>query len=74
VQIVNFGNSYVNLKMNIDFDRTSLQLTGLKKTVLTSPNVLDENSLENPTTVISEAHAFWAPSEHTFTILLFNSE
>jgi len=72
VQIVNFGSSSVNIKLNVDFDRTSFQLTGSKKTVLTSSNVLDENSLEIPTKVISEAYGFWPQSNHTFTILLFN--
>lgn len=70
IKIVNFGNSYVNLKMNIDFDRSSLQLTGLKKTVLTSPNVLDENSLENPTKVVPRSSGFQMSSdEHTYVML-----
>uniref|UniRef100_A0A7C9AJM5 non-reducing end alpha-L-arabinofuranosidase n=1 Tax=Opuntia streptacantha TaxID=393608 RepID=A0A7C9AJM5_OPUST len=70
IKIVNFGSSSVNIKLNVDFDRTSFQLTGSKKTVLTSSNVLDENSLENPTKVVPRWSGFQLSSDdHTYVTL-----
>jgi alpha-N-arabinofuranosidase len=45
---VNFGNSKVNLKVSIDGLGLSSQLSGSTKTVLTSSNLMDENSFANP--------------------------
>lgn len=58
IKIVNFGNNYVNLKISIKFDENSVQLTGSKKSVLTSANVMDENSFANPTKVSRDSSRF----------------
>jgi len=47
-QIVNFGNSKVNLKVSIDGLGLSSRLSGSTKTVFTSSNVMDENSFVDP--------------------------
>lgn len=70
IKIVNYGSSSVNLKISIDFDRTSFRLSGSSKTVLTSANVLDENSLDNPTKVVPHSSAFeLSSSDHTNVVL-----
>lgn len=51
IKIVNFGSDYVNLKISVvGLDPNSL--TASKKTILSSTNVMDENSLANPTKVV----------------------
>ncbi|CAK7340311.1 unnamed protein product [Dovyalis caffra] len=52
IKIVNFGNSKVNLKVSIDGLRLNSQLSGSTKTVLTSSNVMDENSFTYPNKVV----------------------
>ncbi|GAB4851809.1 aspartate-semialdehyde dehydrogenase-like protein [Ancistrocladus abbreviatus] len=53
IKIVNFGSDYVNLTISMGgLDPSSEQLKGLQKTVLTSGNVTDENSLDNPLKVV----------------------
>ncbi|KAJ6300731.1 hypothetical protein OIU76_021514 [Salix suchowensis] len=47
-QIVNFGNSKVNLKVSIDGLGLNSQLSESTKTVLTSSNLMDENSFTDP--------------------------
>ncbi|CAK7340313.1 unnamed protein product [Dovyalis caffra] len=51
-QIVNFGKSKVNLKLSIDGLGLKSQLSGSTQTVLTSSNVMDENSFTNPKKVV----------------------
>lgn len=52
MQAVNFGAKNVTLKITIDgFEENSIQLLGSAKTVLTSSNVMDENSFNEPTKV-----------------------
>ncbi|XP_014491305.1 alpha-L-arabinofuranosidase 1 isoform X2 [Vigna radiata var. radiata] len=53
IKVVNFGTSAVNLKISIDgLEPNSLQLSGSTKTVLTSGNVMDENSFSQPKKVV----------------------
>ncbi|KAJ6426070.1 hypothetical protein OIU84_026618 [Salix udensis] len=52
IKIVNFGNSKVNLKVSIDGLGLSSQLSESTKTVLTSSNLMDENSFSNPKKVV----------------------
>ncbi|GAB4843993.1 aspartate-semialdehyde dehydrogenase-like protein [Ancistrocladus abbreviatus] len=53
VKVVNFGSDYVNITISVEgLDPSSEQLNGFKKTVLTSANVTDGNSLDNPLKVI----------------------
>ncbi|KAL9232685.1 hypothetical protein vseg_007766 [Gypsophila vaccaria] len=58
VKIVNFGSSYIDLKLSLGLDKDSIQLNGSKRTVLSSANVMDENSLDNPTKVIPSSSRF----------------
>nr|GMD43060.1 alpha-L-arabinofuranosidase 1-like [Ipomoea batatas] len=52
IKAVNFGGKNVTLKFTIDgFEENSIQLLGSAKTVLTSSNVMDENSFNEPTKV-----------------------
>ncbi|KAK7377980.1 hypothetical protein VNO80_03416 [Phaseolus coccineus] len=49
IKVVNFGTSAVNLKISLEgLEPNSLQLSGSTKTVLTSGNVMDENSFSQP--------------------------
>ncbi|KAJ6300727.1 hypothetical protein OIU76_021510 [Salix suchowensis] len=51
-QIVNFGNSKVNLIVSIDGLGLNSQLSVSAKTVLTSSNIMDENSFTDPKKVV----------------------
>ncbi|CAM8965161.1 unnamed protein product [Rhodiola kirilowii] len=49
IKVVNFGSSVISLKVSVGgLDSNSVQLSGLTKTELTSSNVMDENSLDQP--------------------------
>ncbi|KAL9331410.1 hypothetical protein ACSQ67_001020 [Phaseolus vulgaris] len=49
IKVVNFGTSAVNLKISLEgLEPDSLQLSGSTRTVLTSGNVMDENSFSQP--------------------------
>ncbi|KAJ6363618.1 hypothetical protein OIU78_003737 [Salix suchowensis] len=50
-QIVNFGNRQVSLKVSVDGLGLNSLLSGSTKTVLTSSNVMDENSFTDPNKV-----------------------
>ncbi|XP_027353356.1 alpha-L-arabinofuranosidase 1-like isoform X1 [Abrus precatorius] len=53
IKVVNFGVNTVNLKISFDgLEPNSLQLSGSTKTVLTSSNVMDENSFSQPKKVV----------------------
>ncbi|AES81079.1 putative non-reducing end alpha-L-arabinofuranosidase [Medicago truncatula] len=53
IKAVNFGTSAVNLKISFNgLDPNSLQSSGSTKTVLTSTNLMDENSFSQPKKVI----------------------
>ena len=51
LQAVNFGSSAVTLKISVDGLDKSIALSGKTKIVLTSDNVMDENSFKEPTKV-----------------------
>lgn len=52
-QIVNFGSDTVNLKIYVDgLDPNSVKLSGSTKTMLTSSNLMDENSFNEPNKVL----------------------
>ncbi|OMP12611.1 hypothetical protein COLO4_02962 [Corchorus olitorius] len=49
IKIVNFGSTSVNLKISVSgLDPNSVELSGSTKTILTSANVMDENSFKEP--------------------------
>ncbi|TKY62770.1 Alpha-L-arabinofuranosidase 1 [Spatholobus suberectus] len=53
IKVVNFGTNAVNLKISLDgLEPNSLQLSGSTKTVITSANVMDENSFSQPKKVV----------------------
>ncbi|XP_010251797.1 PREDICTED: alpha-L-arabinofuranosidase 1-like [Nelumbo nucifera] len=53
IKIVNFGSSIVNLKISIDgLEPNSIVLSGSTKVVLTSNNLMDENSFGAPNKVV----------------------
>ncbi|KAI4300950.1 hypothetical protein L6164_034275 [Bauhinia variegata] len=53
VKVVNFGSDTVNLGVSIDgLDPKAVQLFGSTKTVLTSSNVMDENTFSDPNKVV----------------------
>ncbi|PON80652.1 Alpha-L-arabinofuranosidase, C-terminal [Parasponia andersonii] len=53
VQIVNYGSDTVNIKISVDgLDPNSVKLSGATKTVLTSTNLMDENSFNEPNKVV----------------------
>lgn len=55
--MVNFRNNTVSLKISITgLEQNSIQALGSTKTVLTSGNVMDENSFKEPKKVIAEIH------------------
>lgn len=55
--MVNFVNNTVSLKISITgLEQNSIQALGSTKTVLTSGNVMDENSFKEPKKVIAEIH------------------
>ncbi|KAL5546895.1 hypothetical protein UlMin_006582 [Ulmus minor] len=52
IKIVNFGGNTVNLKISVNgLDTNSFKLSGSNKTVLTSANLMDENSFTAPNKV-----------------------
>uniref|UniRef100_A0A6M2ETH7 non-reducing end alpha-L-arabinofuranosidase n=1 Tax=Populus davidiana TaxID=266767 RepID=A0A6M2ETH7_9ROSI len=54
IKIVNFGNRHVSLEVSVDGLGLNSQLSGSTKTVLTSSNVMDENSFTNPNKVVPD--------------------
>lgn len=53
IKIVNFGSNIVNLKISIDgLKPSSFQSLGSTRTVLTSSNLMDENSFDEPNKVV----------------------
>ncbi|WRX23813.1 Alpha-L-arabinofuranosidase [Theobroma cacao] len=53
IKVVNFGSNSVNLKISVSgLDPNSVKLSGTKMTVLTSTNLMDENSFKEPTKVV----------------------
>ncbi|KAJ6741612.1 ALPHA-L-ARABINOFURANOSIDASE 1-LIKE [Salix viminalis] len=51
IKVVNFGNRQVSLKVSVDGLGLNSLLSGATKTVLTSSNVMDENSFTDPNKV-----------------------
>jgi alpha-N-arabinofuranosidase len=52
LQIVNFGSDKVSLTISATGLQASINALGSNATVLTSSNVMDENSFSNPTKVV----------------------
>ncbi|KAK7286624.1 hypothetical protein RJT34_21753 [Clitoria ternatea] len=50
IKVVNFGGDTQNFRINIKGSK--VQSSGSKKTVITSPNVMDENSFSNPNKIV----------------------
>ncbi|KAI3984270.1 hypothetical protein MKX01_011224 [Papaver californicum] len=52
IKIVNFGGDAVNLKISLDGLTNSKDFTGSTKTILTSKNLMDENSFTEPNKIV----------------------
>lgn len=70
IKIVNFGSNNVNLKISTKYNQNSVRLTGSKKTVLTSSNVMDENSFDDPTKVSPHSSRFEFSSKDGDVVVL----
>lgn len=67
-QAVNFGANSVNMKVLVTgLDPNVMRVTGSKKTVLTSTNVMDENSFSQPEKVKIKK---WTITNLSFTMFL----
>ncbi|XP_057520645.1 alpha-L-arabinofuranosidase 1-like [Amaranthus tricolor] len=69
VKIVNFASSYVNLKLSIGVNGNSVRLAGSKKTVMSSTNVMDENSFQSPEKVVPSSTEFTITGRDTNIVL-----
>lgn len=59
IKAVNFGSDSVNLEVSVvGLDENAANFKGSQKTVLTSSNVMDENSLDNPSKVVPVSTSF----------------
>ncbi|XP_073525949.1 uncharacterized protein [Phyllobates terribilis] len=59
IKVVNMGSDSANVKLSIvGLDQDTAYFKGSRKTVLTSSNVMDENSLDNPTKVVPMSSLF----------------
>ncbi|KAJ3673986.1 hypothetical protein LUZ60_005978 [Juncus effusus] len=52
IKIVNFGSDTVNLKINVTGLQYSINARDSSKTIMTSDQLMDENSFSNPTKVV----------------------
>ncbi|XP_049401502.1 alpha-L-arabinofuranosidase 1-like [Solanum stenotomum] len=68
IKVVNFGSSRVTL--NISISGLSLQSSGATKTILTSSNVMDENSFTDPKKISPVKTMFGEVSENMDVALL----
>lgn len=70
---MNFGSSSVNLSISISgLDQTSIQKSGSSKMVLTSANLMDENSFSEPNKVRT-SHLSYFP-EMSYSTSNFNAD
>ncbi|KAJ4971892.1 hypothetical protein NE237_004991 [Protea cynaroides] len=70
IKIVNFGGDTVNLKISVNgLDPDSIGLFGSTKTVLTSNNLMDENSFKEPKKVVPNTSAFPNTGENLDVVL-----
>ncbi|XP_043691447.1 alpha-L-arabinofuranosidase 1-like [Telopea speciosissima] len=70
IKIVNFGGNTVNLKISVNgLDLNSIGLFGATKTVLTSNNLMDENSFKEPKKVVPVQSAFQNTGEKMEVVL-----
>lgn len=76
IKAVNFGSSNVSMKISIDgLDKNLLQSYGSKKTLLSSNNVMDENTFQEPRKVVpwqsqleyADTHMEVMLTPHSFT-------
>lgn len=70
IKVVNFGGSPVNLKVSVTgLDPNVVRVSGSKKTVLTSTNVMDENSFAQPQKVVPN-ESLLETAEEDITVVL----
>ncbi|CAA7033872.1 unnamed protein product [Microthlaspi erraticum] len=70
IKAVNFGNESVNLKLSLTgLDTSITKVSGSKKKVLTSANVMDENSLSNPEMIVPQESLLEMPEDDLTVVL-----
>ncbi|CAF1703951.1 alpha-L-arabinofuranosidase 1 [Brassica napus] len=70
IKAVNFGDNSVNLKVLVTgLDPNVMKVSGSKRTVLTSTNVMDENSFTQPEKVVPQ-ESLLEMAEEDFTVVL----
>ncbi|CAL9220318.1 unnamed protein product [Arabidopsis halleri] len=70
IKAVNFGGNSVNMKVLVTgLDPNVMRVTGSKKTVLTSTNVMDENSFSQPEKVVPH-ESLLEMAEEDMTVVL----
>ncbi|XP_019058426.1 PREDICTED: alpha-L-arabinofuranosidase 1 isoform X2 [Tarenaya hassleriana] len=70
IKVVNFGSSAVNLRVSVTgLSPEIARLSGLKKTVITSNNVMDENSFSQPNKVVPSESLLEIAEEDTSIVL-----
>ncbi|XP_016544003.1 alpha-L-arabinofuranosidase 1 isoform X1 [Capsicum annuum] len=70
MKVVNFGNSTVTLNISIGGLENSLQSFGAAKTIITSSNVMDENSFADPKKIAPVKTMLDKVCENTDVVLL----
>ncbi|XP_006398960.2 alpha-L-arabinofuranosidase 2 [Eutrema salsugineum] len=71
IKAVNIGKKSVNLKVSVTgLDSSITKLYGSKKKVLTSANVMDENSFSNPKMIVPQESWLEMPEEEDLMVVL----
>ncbi|KAK7336358.1 hypothetical protein VNO77_16896 [Canavalia gladiata] len=69
IKVVNFGSDTENFRISISGLKSNVQQSGSTKFVLTSPNVMDENSFSQPNKIVPQQTSFEEASEDMHVIL-----
>ncbi|XAR57502.1 Non-reducing end alpha-L-arabinofuranosidase [Bertholletia excelsa] len=71
IKVVNFGKNFVNLNISVqELETNSFQLFGSTKTVMTSSNLMDENSFREPRKVVPIHNSLDEEGEDMDVVLL----
>ncbi|KAK7290724.1 hypothetical protein RIF29_05343 [Crotalaria pallida] len=69
IKVVNFGSYSENLRISLEGLQSKLQQYGSTKIVLTSPNVMDENSFSSPNKIVPQQTSLENASEDMNVVL-----
>ncbi|XP_023539636.1 alpha-L-arabinofuranosidase 1-like [Cucurbita pepo subsp. pepo] len=74
IKVVNFGSNNVNLKISVNnLNGYSIRKSGSSQTVLTSANLMDENSLNNPKKVLPLKASLNTAAENMDVVIVSHS-